>query len=126
MQGAASALHAFFDNYLGMYGHLRSHIAAVLYARRTVRHPTSLRRLRQTLDVVGRLLRHDGRTILGGMAAENETNETIKIVQEGGLSGHRATAVVSYRAWPGKRKQRKEQNRLYRPCRGRRGSAARG
>ena len=116
----------FLTTYLGMYGHLRSHIAAVLYARRTVRHPTSLRRLRQTLDVVGRLLRHDGRTILGGMAAENETNETIKIVQEGGLSGHRATAVVSYRAWPGKRKQRKEQNRLYRPCRGRRGSAARG
>ena len=78
MQGAASALHAFFDNYLGMYGHLRSHIAAVLYARRTVRHPTSLRRLRQTLDVVGRLLRHDGRSILGGMAGKTKATKRAK------------------------------------------------
>jgi len=78
MQGAASALRAFFDNYLGMYGHLRSHIAAVLYARRTVRHPTSLRRLRQTLDVVGRLLRHDGRSILGGMAGKTKATKRAK------------------------------------------------
>ena len=95
----------FLTTYLGMYGHLRSHIAAVLYARRTVRHPTSLRRLRQTLDVVGRLLRHDGRSILGGMAAKTKPTKRSK------SSKKAAYQVTAPRPWyPIRRGRENESN----------------